>query len=149
MSWLSVLSQDRLQGFHLNSFPLFGGEENLQELLAVIPSRLWVKRTVFKSQIRSLRLSENFAIWVFQLYKSLVENSQYNISCQPVSLGGPHGAERKGGGVRRPCIWRWGHPVRPTTCPRCWPMHREGGGGALSAAPGASNGGVHGGGGAQ
>ena len=39
-SRLSVLSLDRLPGFPLNSFSLFGGEEILQELLSVIRSRL-------------------------------------------------------------------------------------------------------------
>ena len=54
MSQLCVLSQDRLPGFHLNSFSIFGGEEILQELLSVIRSRWWVKRIVSKSLIRSL-----------------------------------------------------------------------------------------------
>ena len=139
MSRLSALSQDRLPGFHLNSFSLLGGEENLQELLASSQVGWWVKRTVSKSPIRSLGLSENFAFWVFQLYKSLVENGQYNISSLPVSSGGPmawrgravesaglHSEVAPSGGSDRvsPLLaWAQGLPrqggVAPLLLPRC------------------------------
>ena len=33
--------------------------------------------------------------------------------------------EGKGGGVCWPRIRRWGCPVGPSVCPRCWPVHRN------------------------
>lgn len=75
-SWLSVVAQNQFSGLCLGPLTLFCSEEDLQQLLAVVPGGLMGEQTVSNKLIPSLGFSENLEFWVLQLYESLVAKGQ-------------------------------------------------------------------------